>query len=157
MTKFWNDQVRRALRRADTRFEQEEQIVPRKTQDTPENTFRIDPVRAEWAPQNLLDVRTDQVIISRDATVVQLTARVDTGFISVTGAAKRFPGGVDASGVKRPADKHDPETALLLATGRALESLARKMQRQANGRVKHNDDKRIQHSKASTKTGSRYR
>lgn len=49
--------------------------------------------------------------------------------LSATGSSGRDPG-----------DKTDPAVGVGLATARALSSLAKRIERQANGRVKHNED-----------------
>jgi hypothetical protein len=48
---------------------------------------------------------------------------------------------VYASGTARrdPSDKNDPVTGILLAYSRALANLAKKLERKANGRIKHAD------------------
>lgn len=70
---------------------------------------------------------------SGDATIVVLeldllSATGENEIVKATGTAKRAPG-----------DRHDPETATLLALGRALEKLGAKVLKQGNGRVRHND------------------
>jgi hypothetical protein len=49
---------------------------------------------------------------------------------------------IEATGeaVRDPADRHDDEVAIKLAAGRALETLARRVLKQANGKVKSLDD-----------------
>jgi len=42
--------------------------------------------------------------------------------------------------IRHPEDKHDEDLANTLATARALKSLANKLERRANGRIKCNDD-----------------
>jgi len=42
--------------------------------------------------------------------------------------------------IRHPDDKHDDTLATTLATARALKSLANKLERRANGRIKCNDD-----------------
>jgi hypothetical protein len=69
-------------------------------------------------------------ITARHATAAQAVAyddcATDTSVIATaTGSAKRDPD-----------DVNDPETGKLLATGRALEALGRKLQKQADGRVR---------------------
>lgn len=63
------------------------------------------------------------------ATVVKMWAQVDQEVIEVCGEALRHP-----------EDKNDEELATLLANGRALEIMGKKLQKRARGLVKHNDD-----------------
>ena len=62
------------------------------------------------------------------ATIVTIFVKVGDRMVEVTGEAKRTPG-----------DKNRPEVGVKLATGRALERLGRKLQREANGLVRHAD------------------
>lgn len=65
--------------------------------------------------------------------------------------------------LRHPEDKHDSDVGVTLATARALSGLARKLERQANGRVKMHDDNRRRHDfveantrcTATTNSGSR--
>jgi len=67
------------------------------------------------------------VLASHGATVAEATyASPCTGPVSASGEAKREPG-----------DEYDRETGRLLATARALEVLARKLRRRANGRIRN--------------------
>lgn len=84
---------------------------------------------------------------SRDATVSQITVVLETGerlVFEATGTSKRDP-----------QDEDDPEVAVLLAYGRAFETLGKKMQKRANGLTKHNDDmkryKEVQKAKKAKK------
>jgi len=61
-------------------------------------------------------------------TIVTINAIMDGEIIEATGEA-----------VRHPEDKHDPELGLLLAHARAFDSLARKLDRRAQGLVKMND------------------
>lgn len=90
-------------------------------------------------PPRLDDMYTISIHLLSDhrATVAKVTyANIyDTSAaVTATGAAKRAPG-----------DIHDPETARLLATVRALESLAGQLRRQASGRIRSADAIRRHH------------
>ena len=68
------------------------------------------------------------VLSDHAATVARVTyySLYETGSpVSATGSAKREPG-----------DEYDPETGRLLATARALEALARRLGKQASGRIR---------------------
>lgn len=68
-------------------------------------------------------------IINNRATVVAITYVIpNTAVITATGAS-----------VRHPDDRHDPELAYQLALSRALSSLARKVERHAQGRIRTND------------------
>lgn len=71
------------------------------------------------------------VMVSDTLTVVKLTVRLYSEEFSVFGEARR-----------NSRDNDDPEVGLKLAYGRALDKIAKKMLRQANGKIKHNDDVR---------------
>jgi uncharacterized protein DUF1876 len=80
------------------------------------------------APQDMHSVSIS-VLSSHGATVAKVTyaSVYNTGVpVSAAGNAKREPG-----------DDYDQETGRLLATSRALEILAGKLRRQANGRVRN--------------------
>lgn len=63
------------------------------------------------------------------STIVEIIAHLDGGeTISAIGEALRHPN-----------DKNDTELATLLANGRALEAMGKRLQRRANGLVRHND------------------
>lgn len=49
---------------------------------------------------------------------------------------------VKANSRRDPIDSPDEEVALLLAYGRAFEKVAKKLQKRANGKVRHNDNLR---------------
>ena len=69
------------------------------------------------------------VLPDHGATAARVTYFADsTEVISATGSAKREPG-----------DVYDPETGQLLAMSRALDRLAGKLRRRANGRVRNAD------------------
>lgn len=63
------------------------------------------------------------------ATVVKLWVQVNGELIEVCGEALRHPD-----------DKNNEQVATLLANGRALETMGKKLQKRARGLVKHNDD-----------------
>lgn len=60
---------------------------------------------------------------------------------------------IDAVGVAKrdPKDRARKEIGYNLAFGRALENLGKKIEKKANGLVKHNDDMRQAHKEISTK------
>ena len=60
---------------------------------------------------------------------------------------------VRASGqaFRHPDDKNDEELARMLATGRALQAAGRKLEKRANGLVKHHDDMKIYRVKQAKK------
>lgn len=66
-----------------------------------------------------------------EATITKVAFVIDDVEIIVSGTSKRTPG-----------DKDNPEAAILLAYGRAFETLGRKLQKKGNGLVKHADDVR---------------
>ncbi len=69
------------------------------------------------------------VLSSHGATVAKVgyASVYNTGIpVTAAGSAKR-----------EPSDDYDPETGRLLATSRALEILAGKLRRRANGRIRH--------------------
>lgn len=77
------------------------------------------------------------VLSSHGATVAKAVyaSVYNTGIpVSASGEAKREPG-----------DEYDRETGRLLATSRALEILAGKLRREANGRIRHADAIRRHH------------
>lgn len=78
------------------------------------------------------------------STIVEIIAHLDGGeTISAIGEALRHPD-----------DKNDEQLAALLANGRALENLGRKLQKRAQGLVRHNDylaALKARHKKAKTK------
>lgn len=77
------------------------------------------------------------VLSDHSATVVKVTYSniYDTSLpVHATGSAKREPG-----------DLHDPETARLLATSRALEVLAARLHRKAGSRIRSADAIRRHH------------
>lgn len=49
----------------------------------------------------------------------------------------------EGSAVREPSDKNDDVTAVTLAAGRALESLGKRLVKQANGRIKHADSNKV--------------
>jgi hypothetical protein len=53
--------------------------------------------------------------------------------------------------VRHPTDEHDPEVALQLAVGRAFQALGRRLERRANGLIKHHDDIRQLQAKKAAK------
>jgi hypothetical protein len=87
------------------------------------------------------------ILRDHDVTVVSSQIQVwhQTGGISDFSPRIEWPElvTVTASAKRHPTDKHDPETALLLAQARMYEKLAKKLFRQANGRIKHADDMRL--------------
>jgi len=92
----------------------------------PEYRFDYD----RFDPIEILDIDS---LCSRDACVVRLTVSVQGQITPVYGTSRRFP-----------KDKPDAELAIMLATARAYESLAKKIKKRATGRVKHHDDMRAQ-------------
>lgn len=81
-----------------------------------------------------VSIRGD-IFYDHQATVVEIdwfyNDIVDGGIETVTASAK-----------KDPHDKFDPEIARDLALGRALQKLGRRLEKRANGRIKHNDEVR---------------
>lgn len=76
-----------------------------------------------------MHVEMGPAVHSNRATVVEVEATLENGEkILVTGDA-----------IRHPTDRDDEELGIMLAHGRALERLGRKLQKRANGRVKHND------------------
>lgn len=71
------------------------------------------------------------------ATVVEVVAYLDTGEKIV----------VKGEALRHPTDRHDEELANLLATGRALELMGRKLTKRAEGLVRHNDHLAAQRQK----------
>lgn len=68
---------------------------------------------------------------TKDATIAGAAINIEGTTYSADGTSKRDPH-----------DDDDPEIAELLAIGRALETLGLKLQKRANGLIKHNDDMR---------------
>jgi len=75
--------------------------------------------------------RTIQVEINQGNRATIAEARTDVDGEGVTASAEAL---------RHPDDKNDPELGRQIATARALSSLANKLARRANGRVKMNDD-----------------
>ncbi len=69
--------------------------------------------------------------VTKDVAVIVLSVRILGKTYTGSGSAKRDP-----------VDKADKRLGELLAYGRALDSLGRKIMREANGLVKHHDDLR---------------
>jgi hypothetical protein len=70
------------------------------------------------------------IIEDNDAVIASVVfVELQTGeTISVTGSSKRDP-----------IDKYDPVVGVNLALGRAFEKLGKKLQKRANGKMRHND------------------
>jgi hypothetical protein len=98
------------------------------------------------APADMYSV-TVSLLSSHGATV----ARVNYGSVYNTG----IPVTAAGSAKREPADAYDPETGRLLATSRALEILAGKLRRQANGRIRHAETVRAHREQARKRTMSK--
>jgi hypothetical protein len=89
------------------------------------------------------------VLSDHSATVVKVTYSniYDTSLpVHATGSAKREPG-----------DLHDPETARLLATSRALEVLAARLRRKAGSRIRSADAIRRHHKEIKARVPGQQR
>lgn len=80
-------------------------------------------------PYGDMTVETEHMVSTADVSIVILRVSVNGQIWKVSGSAKRQPG-----------DKPDIDLGVLLATTRALQKLANQFSRQANGRVKNNDN-----------------
>lgn len=59
-----------------------------------------------------------------------------------------------AASIQHPGDKHDPEIAYLLSFGRALQKAGAYMVRQAEGKVKHADQRQRSRSESRAREGA---
>lgn len=89
-----------------------------------------------------LEVYVQDRVATNDVVAVRVEGYLNGETITATGSAKR-----------NPEDSFDLETGYLLAYGRALDSLARRLLRRGNGLVKHRDD--LRSLKAAEKGGSK--
>lgn len=87
-------------------------------------------------------VRLDQVMATKDTTLVRLTAthiltRETSPGYGVPEVRKYV---AEGEARRDPHDRRDTMTGVLLALGRAMEKLTERIMREAEGRVRHNDD-----------------
>jgi hypothetical protein len=102
------------------------------------------PVQAGVPESVLVQV---QVLTDPHATVARATLSADgygPAIMTATGWSKRDN-----------ADEYDPETGTAIAVKRALENLARKLGRQAGGRIKHADSVRRDREEARRKRAAK--
>lgn len=76
----------------------------------------------------LVEVVSVKSLCSRDACITEVEALIQGQLVVAQGTSRR-----------NPEDKHVPEIAKLLASGRALQSVARKLQRRADGLMVHQE------------------
>lgn len=77
-------------------------------------------------------IEVANTIVHRDVVAIELDMYVNGQWYTSTGVARRHP-----------ADTFNKEIGSKLALSRALSSLANKLERQANGAIKHAEDVRI--------------
>lgn len=82
-------------------------------------------------------IRVTEAVVTKDVAAVVLTASLAGAVFETEGSARRFLGDKQL-----PPDRPDDDLALTLAFSRALISLSKKVERQAYGRIKQNDDNR---------------
>lgn len=80
-------------------------------------------------PMPLYEEIVNFVVLDRDAAIATVSAIVEGQLVIATGSSRRSP-----------EDKPDKRVAVLLAYGRAHESLGNKLNRRARGYVEHNDN-----------------
>jgi len=78
----------------------------------------------EVDPANPVEIIDLEQLISRDACITQITAKVQNDIVQASGTSRRHPG-----------DKANEDIGRMLSYSRCLENLARKIRKRANGLV----------------------
>jgi hypothetical protein len=79
--------------------------------------------------QSMVQVYDSDIDLANDVAIARVMASIEGEDIEAVGVAKRHPD-----------DKANPKVAALIAYGRAVSSLASKIEKRAAGAVKHADD-----------------
>lgn len=77
-------------------------------------------------PDAMIEILEVNELVTRDASITRITAKIQNDIITVTGTARRSPG-----------DKPNERIGVMLATGRAYAALAKRIERRARGLVEH--------------------